>query len=263
MTDADATGKVVIRRVIDDASDVILAFGDFGGFHAAYSDHVRLWSIAPDPLGEVMMKQALAGAALYLSCRPRDETVAWTLNIQKPPTNVFFTGSSDGAAVTGRVFSEGVQTAAESRLFVETSRPRMSALRSVIDVVGLDVLEILEAYSRQSDQSRSRYLELGGDRYFMATSLPGTTGASHWLDGLTPEIATKAIGDFRVLDERTFWFQCGCDFDRMVEVIRGIYKDAIDELFGDDDSVEVGCPRCGRNWRLGRDRFGGEPTSEA
>lgn len=254
MNDSPSTGNVTIHRRIDNESGIIVGIGDFAGLHAAYVDHAKLWGIAPDPLGEVMMKQALAGAALYLSCRPDDETVAWTLNIHRPPTNIFVTGSSASQSVTGRLFTQGVQPSTQSRLFVETPRPRMATQQSVIEVDGLDVLEIFETYSSQSDQSKARYLELEDGRYASAVALPGHN-PDVWLDSISRTTLVERTGHFRDLDERVFWFQCGCDFDRMVEVVSSIYAGAIDDLFGDDPTVEIGCPRCGRSWRLGRDRF--------
>ena len=84
MSEDVATGEVLVRRYMDREHEAIFARGDFASLFAAWLDHVRLWGREPDGLSAIMMRQALGGAALYLSSRPRDESVAFTLNLDKP-----------------------------------------------------------------------------------------------------------------------------------------------------------------------------------
>jgi len=251
-------GQAVVRRYLDSSRGAIFAHADFGPLFRAYADHVRLWGIEPDPLTRVMMRQALGGAALYLSSRPPDEFVAWTLNIHRPPLNLFFTGSGDTQSVTGRAFSEGIETVGISRLYVDSQRAGGEHVRSTIEVEGLDVLEIFERYTRESEQNRARFFELSGEAYLMVQSLPAED--TEWLGGFDREAAREVLearDGLRPLDERIFWFQCGCDPEKMVGTIRAIYGSRLEsDLFKGEPAVEVSCPRCGRHWTLGRDAFG-------
>jgi len=250
-------GQSIVRRHMDASHGAIFALADFASLFQAYTDHVRLWGIEPDPLARVMMHQALGGAALYLSSRPPDEFVAWTLNIHDPPLNLFFTGSGDTQSVTGRAFSVGIETVGVSRLYVDSQRAGGEHVRSTIEVTGLDVLQIFEQYSRESEQNRARYFELTDEKYLMVQSLPAED--TQWLDGLDRAAAREALSArdrLRQLDERVFWFQCGCDPEKMVATIRALYASRLEaDLFKGEPAVEVSCPRCGRHWTLGRDSF--------
>ena len=247
-------GPAIVRRYIDDEHEVVFSRADFTPIHDAWQDHARLWDVEPDPLGQVLMRQALGGAALYLANRPRDEHVAFTLNLSRPPMNVFVTGDSRGQAVTGRIFTEDVATTERSRLFVQTLRGDHQHT-SVIEVGGLDFLEILEQFARQSDQAEARYFELDDSEYLAVHSLP--VRHREWLQDLNREQARERLKILRPLDERSFWFQCGCDPDRMLTTMQTMFAGREDELFGGEESIRVTCPRCGRFWRLTRDAFGG------
>lgn len=254
MSDSVASGEALVRRYMDDEHEAIFARCDFSSLFAAWRDHVRLWDGEPDGLATVMMHQALGGAALYLSSRPRDESMAWTLNLKQPPTNVFVTGSSAACTVTGRVYTEDVATAEESRLFVQSTRGSGRDFTSVIDVEGVDVLLIFEQYCRRSDQTNARFFEITDDEYLMVASLP-VDDDGEWIGALDRDAALARLSEIRLLDERRFWFQCGCNPEKIFRTVRGIYEDRADELFRGEDSVTVSCPRCGRNWRIAREEF--------
>ena len=251
MTEPSQPGEAVVRRYLDKKHEAIFARGDFAPLFAAYDAHTRLWKIEPDALARIMMRQALGGAALYLSCRPLDEDIGWTLNIARPPLNLFFTGSAGSRNVTGRAFVEGIETTDVSRLFVDRKRRAEEPFRSVIDVKGHDVLFILERYSLQSDQASARFFEVSDDDYLMVAALP--TDERDWIASLDRNSALELLDGLPPLDERSFWFQCGCDPDRMKATIKTLFEGRLDELFGGDDSVEINCPRCGRTWSLARD----------
>ena len=251
---SDGPGQATVKRYVDDEHVSLFVRGHFGAMFKAYCDHVRLWQELPDGLSLVMMRQALGAASLHLSCRPTDETTAWTLNVKTPPLNLFVTGDAAGCNVTGRVFTEGVETAGSSRLFVESRRARGEPYRSVIDVTGLDVLDIFEQFSRRSDQNHARYFELEQDDYLMVVGFPGSSG--EWLQSLERGTAAARYRELpTLLDQKTFWFKCGCHFDRILEVVRQLYGDRPEELFRGESHVDVFCPRCGRRWALARERF--------
>jgi len=244
----------VVRRFAVREREAILCIADCSGLLAAYTDHVARWETVPDPLFHVMIRQALSGMVLYLSCRPKDESVAWTLNFRQPPANVFVAGDGDLSTVTGRVFTEGVKTTENSRLFVETRRPKRGTVQSSVDVVGYDVLEILEAYYQQSEQHPARFIELGETEFAMINALPGVD--ADWLFSLTPDGVRQALqAEPRRIDERAFVFQCGCTLERITEVVRGVWKDNPDDLFRRESGVETFCPRCGHRWWVSRELF--------
>ncbi|MCB9834007.1 MAG: Hsp33 family molecular chaperone HslO [Planctomycetes bacterium] len=251
-------GEALIERRLCREHELVLARGDFAALFEAHRNHVATWGLTLDPLGEVMMRQALAGAALHLSSRPRDETAAFTFNFVRPAANVFVAGNSRDGAITGRIFVEDVATAAAGRLFVQTRRAGGRDFSSVIDTEGLDLLLILEDYCARSEQSPARFFELGGDDYLMVVSLPVEDRGG--LEGLDRDRARELFERSRPLDDKRFRFLCGCDPQRMRQVIQGVFAGRLDELFGDEAAVQVSCPRCGRGWSLRRDQI--EPETE-
>ena len=246
-------GRAIVRRFMDDHHEAIFAHGEFKSLFEGWLEHTRLWKIEPDALASVMMRQALGGAALYASSRPRDETIAFTLNVRKPPLNLFFTADSGSCSVTGRAYTKDVKTAEASRLYVDSRRQFGKSFTSVIEVEGYDVLEILEQYCLKSDQASARFFELAESEFLMVASLP--VDDDEWIQSLTLEAAVDRLGKLRSLDEKDFWLHCGCDPEKMLSTVRRMFAGRADELFEADESVVVSCPRCGRNWTIARESF--------
>ncbi len=246
-------GEVIVRRQVDDTTACLVASGDFADLLAAWWRHVVLWEGEPDGLSSILMRQGLAAAVLHLSNRPRNETMAWTLNLKQPPTNLFLTGSALDGTITGRVFTVGVRTEESSRLFVQVVRPRGEPQTSRLDVSGFDVLEIFAQYFDRSEQSPARFFLLGQERFAAVFGLPGAD--SEWLQALGVEEARDLVHSARTIEERRFRFECGCSPTRIVEVMRSIFAKDPSELFHDENRVEVFCPRCGRRWWVDREQF--------
>ncbi len=246
-------GEVVIRRQIENPRACLIVSGDFGDLLAGWWHHASLWGGEPDGLASVLMRQGLAAAVLHLSNRPRNETVAWTLNLKQPPTNLFLTGSSVEGTITGRVITQGVRTEESSRLFVQVVKPRGEPQTSRLDVDGFDVLEIFEQYFTRSEQNPARFFAIEQERFAAVFGLPGVDPA--WLHGLAVGGARTLLDTAVALDERSFRFECGCSPVRIVEVMRSLYAKEPNELFRDETQVEVFCPRCGRRWWVDREQF--------
>jgi len=250
----DRVGEATVRRHIDHQHDVIIVTADFGSMLAAYLDHVRRWEYAIDDLSYTFMRQGLGAATLHLSCRPRGEVIGWTINIRTPPTNIFLTGDSDAAIVTGRIFTDNVRTYDTSRMFVQISQPGKEPVQSTVDVTGLDIFGIFEQYYDQSEQTPARFFEINDREYLMIHGLPEVDG--WWLQNLTREEAVALTnGELKSLGDTTYRLQCGCNPTRIMEIMVDLYRQDPTELFRGESEVEVMCPRCGRRWSVERDAF--------
>jgi molecular chaperone Hsp33 len=250
----DRVGEATIRRFIDRERDLIVSRGDFGPLFAAYLDHARRWDAEPDGLSQTFMRQGLGAAALHLANRPKGESIGWTIQIHRPPTNVFLTGESGDAIVTGRVFTRNVRPADHSRMYVQATRWEGRSSGSTIEVFGLDILGMFERFYAQSEQTPARFFEIDDESYLLLRGLPDVD--HEWLARLSRD---EAIGisedDLRSLGETTYRFQCGCNPERMMEVVRKMFREDPSELFRGDAGVEVSCPRCGRRWWIDRAAF--------
>jgi molecular chaperone Hsp33 len=234
--ETDRPGEATVRRFLDRERDLLVARGEFGALFAAF------------------MRQGLGAAVLHLATRPKGELVGWTIQVHRPPTNVFLTGDSAEAIVTGRVFIENVRPSDHSRMYVQTSRPANRTSHSTIEVFGVDILEMFERFYQLSEQRPARFFEIADDSFLMLQSLP--EGDPAWLAKLSREEAL-GIGEdeLKSLGDTTFRFRCGCDPDRMLDVVRSMFRSDPEELFRGDPGVEISCPRCGRRWWIDRARF--------
>lgn len=254
-------GVALVRRAFDGQRNLLVAQADFSGLLAAYRDHVARWELETDGLLDVMMAQGLAGLALHLTVRPEDESVGFTVNIRHPALNLFLTGDALQGWVTGRALTEGVSTADTSRLYVQSQRPRHDPSTSILEVDGLDLLDIFEQYYRKSEQAPARFYELPHERFLGVFSLPGAD--VEWLERLhADEAAELAAGELSPLGEKTILFQCGCNPAKMLGVLRSLFRAQPEELFEGESGVETHCPRCGSRWWIERAAFDAERDGE-
>ena len=228
----------------------VVAHGDFEPLFTALEQHLDRWKLPVDPLGLTMLRQGLATLGLHISSRPRDEVVGVTLSVQNPPVNLFLGADANRGALTGRVYSEGVEEYPENRLFVQTRRRKGDTSQSVLDVVGLDLPLIFEQLHARSEQFPSRFFDYDDGRFAMVQALPGVDEA--WLQALDRVQVEQLFGSGDALDERGFLLDCGCDEERMRVAMQGMFENNLEELFQGEEQLEVLCPRCGRSWDLRR-----------
>ena len=260
VTEGARGGEVLIHRRFDRARAAILADGDFRLVFEAYQEHVERWELPLDPFLETLMRQGLAATARHLSGRPYDESVGFTLNFREPPTNLFLTGDAAKSTIVGRAFTDGVATTESSRFNVQSVRPGQPPIQSLIDVQGLDVLDVFEQYYRRSEQAPARFFELTGNRFLMIQSLPDAD--DEWVRGLDPARADEIdLSADEFLFTRSIRFQCGCSPGRMLSMLRTIYAGRPGDLFQGDGGVETFCPRCGGRWWIEEKDFEGSAES--
>jgi len=222
MNDKKKDGRVTIHRLVDSRRELVLAWGCFSELFQAYRTHVERWAGLPDSRSLVMVCQGLAATTLHLSCRPEDESVAWTLNIKKPPLNIFLVGDNLEFITTGRIYTQGVKTTESSRLFVEAQRPRQKPYQSMVEVTGLDVLDIFEQYYAKSEQNQARFMKLDREDFLMIQGLPQANWK--WIRSLSIENAKIWLEEgLRDIGARLYRFQCGCNPQKILEVVRRIY----------------------------------------
>jgi molecular chaperone Hsp33 len=231
----------------------MFATGDFSSMFRAWHEHAVRWELDIDGLGEIMMHQALAGAALQLAFRVPEESTAWTLNFSQPPANVFVSGGGIENALTGRYYTEGVQDIGFNRLFVQRAHPRKETQRSVLQVQGLDLLIIFEQFFRDSEQATAHLVEHSPTRFSMVLPLPQED--SSWLSGLDPDEIARLEKEAEPLDERDFVFRCGCSPEKVGAILSRMFADQADEFFSGESTVEAVCPRCGARHLLDRATF--------
>lgn len=229
----------------------MFARGQFEGIYDGYLDHARDLGRLPEDAALQLMRKTLAAATLQLSLLPPDQFCSWTFNFDELRLNLFVAGDNNEFQITGRVHQENVKTVGVSRFFYESQRPNHQPARSVVDFKGVDVIEAFREYYRRSLQTRATIFELADDDFLLIQGLPNVD--VDWFEGLDADSARAMVeSGLEPIERRCYRFACGCDIKRIIDAVRGMYSGRIEELFGDQDLVDIQCPRCGRAWSLRR-----------
>ena len=224
--------------------NVLLARADFSDLFVDYYLHLADHKITVAPGHDVMFKRALAAFTLHCASQPRNVMTAWTMNFQQPLVNLFLTGDNEFGSVTGRVFAEDVKVLPEAIFYADVVRGRQPSRRSMVNVTGSDPLAAVETFYTQSEQRAARYFQTGEESFAMLTEHPDCD--MEWLQGLTPGKMAQIDHDetLVLLETRVQRWHCGCNQERMLQVLLPVMQQDPDGLFGDDPKIEIRCPRC-------------------
>lgn len=233
--------------------NALLARAEFGDLFVDYYLHLADHQIRPEPAHDAMFKRALAAFVLHSASRPWNEITAWTINVQQPLVNLFLTGDNETGAVTGRVFEDNVRELPENLFFADVVRGSQPKQRSAVSFAGNDPLAAVEAYYTQSEQRGARYFQLAEEKFALVSEHPDCDLA--WFRGLTPEqVRDLDQTETLVLMERRIQrWHCGCNQQRMLEVLAPAFRASPEELFGDEEKIEIRCPRCGARHAVTRE----------
>lgn len=225
--------------------NVMLVRGDLSPLFVDYYLHLADNHLKPAPEHDRLFKQALAAFALHCASRPRFEHLAWTISLQDPRLNLFLAGDNEDCTVTGRIFTENVREAEKNVLYSDLM-PRRGAekRRSVVHFAGTDLFRAAEHYYAASEQRPARYFDLGEDRFAMLISHPDCD--EQWLRDVdlagVREVAEKET--VAPIERRAYRWHCGCTQQKIMGALAPAARNSLDELFGDQESIHVQCPRC-------------------
>jgi len=233
--------------------NVLQARGEFGDLFVDYYLHLQKHDMHPSPVADALFKTALAAFVLHSASRPRNELTAWTINFQKPLVNVFLTADNETGAVAGRVFEENVKELPENIFYSDVVRLGQPKRRSAVSFEGPDPVRAAEKFYAQSEQRLARYFQLGEEEFSLMSEHPDCD--LNWLTQLTAEQVGNLdkIETVVPVERRVYRWHCGCNQERMLEVLAPTMKQSPDELFGDEEKIEIRCPRCGARYAITRE----------
>ncbi|MBW8781958.1 MAG: Hsp33 family molecular chaperone HslO [Verrucomicrobia bacterium] len=233
--------------------NVLFAQADFLSLYVDYYLHLSDQALKVSPEHDALFKRALAGFVLHAASRPWNELTAWTINFQEPLVNLFLTGDNADGSVTGRVFSEDVKELPNNLFFADVVRGTQPKRRSSVEFPGADPLAAVEAYYRQSEQRPARYFQTGEEEFALVTAHPDYDEA--WFDALTvDQVRTLAKDEeLGVLEKRIYRWHCGCNQQRMLQVLAPIFRQDAEGLFGTEEKLEIRCPRCAARHAITRE----------
>ena len=233
--------------------NALLARADFGELFVDYYLHLGANEVKVAPEHDALFKRALVAFVLHVASRPRNELTAWTINFQEPRVNLFLTGDNETGAVTGRVFAENVKELPENIFYSDVVRGRGEKRRSAVTFTGADPVAASEKFYAQSEQRVARFFQLSEEEWAMVTEHPDCDLA--WLTALTADGArelatTESLG---FLEKRVCRWHCGCNQARMMEVLAPAMRSDAEALFGEEEKIEIRCPRCGARHAITRE----------
>jgi molecular chaperone Hsp33 len=233
--------------------NALLARADFAELYVDYYLHLSTTQIKVAPEHDAMFKRALAAFTLHCASRPWNELTAWTINFQNPLLNLFLTGDNETGAITGRVFEENVKEGPENLFFADVVRGTQPKRRSAVAFPGADPLVAVEKFYQQSEQRGARYFQLAEEDFALVTEHPDCD--LPWYQGLTiDQVRTlDQTETLALMERRIYRWHCGCNQQRMMEVLAPTMKEDPDGLFEGDQKIEIRCPRCGGRHTITRE----------
>jgi molecular chaperone Hsp33 len=233
--------------------NVLLARADFGDLFVDYYLHLADQQIRYGPEHDAMFKRALAGFVLHCASRPWNELTAWTINFQQPLLNLFLTGDNETGAVVGRVFEDNVRVLPENLFYADVVRGSQPKRRSTVGFTGSDPLAAVEQFYGQSEQRGARYFHLAEESFALVIEHPDCD--INWLRALTADQVREIDQHEAVVlvERRIQRWHCGCNQQRMLEVLAPAFRANPEELFEGDEKLEIRCPRCGARHTVTRE----------
>lgn len=233
--------------------NVLMAQADLGDLFVDYYLHLSQQEMHPAQPVDAMFKRALAAFVLHCASRPRNELTAWTINFQQPLVNVFLAGDNETGAIAGRTFEDNVKELPENLFYADTVRVGQPVRRSTVSFGGSDPIAAAEKFYTQSEQRTARYFQLAEEEYAMVTEHPDCDAG--WLRALTVErVRELAEKETLVpLERRVYRWHCGCNQERMLEVLAPAMRQDPEGLFGEEEKIEIRCPRCGARYAITRE----------
>jgi molecular chaperone Hsp33 len=242
-----------IESVFIRKRNALLLRGQFTPVFTDYYLHLMQHGIRHVAELDGMLKDSLAMLALHLTARPWAETIAWTVNLRAPRVNLFVTGGSVSEEVTGRIFTEDVREPDRNFFYSQTTAPGMGEPRtSMLEVDGRDPLRWISQFYDQSEQRPARAFRFEDDHFALVAAQPDCD--MEWFEALNEQEVSRIdeTEETKLLETRRFRFHCGCTLDKILPVLGG-WRERLDELFEDADTIKIQCPRCAAGYRVTRD----------
>ena len=209
-----------------------------------YFLHLAAHQLKPATAHIALFKDALAAFVLHCTARPRYEMIAWTVHFEDPPVNLFLTADTEEEAVAGRILADNVREMGGNHLYADVVDHNKPPRRSAVPFEGADSFRAAEAFYLQSEQRPSKFFATAPEEYAMVCSHPDCDTA--WFESLTADTlrTIDQTETLSLLERRRYAWRCGCNQQKILRVLAPIMRKDPAELFRDEPSVQISCPRC-------------------
>lgn len=243
---------IEIRSHFVRSRNVLLTRASFTELYVDYFLHLSTYQIHPADEHVALFKDALAAFVLHCASRPRSEIIGWTLHFEEPRVNLFLTADNEDGVVTGRVLAENVREMGGNHLFADVVEYAKPSRRSAVSFAGPDAFRAAEAFYLQSEQRPARFFAIAPEEYVMVGAHPDYDPT--WFENLTVEQVRDLdqTEQLALLERRRMEWRCGCEPRKLIRVLAQVARENPEDLFGQDGSAQVSCPRCGAKHTITR-----------
>lgn len=251
-----------VRTYFVRGRNALVARAEFSELYASLYLHQLDTGAKHESAVDELLRDAIAAVTLHCASRPRTETVAWTVNFQSPLANIFAGGNNRLETVVGNAFTEGVKESENNLFFADVVTENQPSRRSVVEFEGNDFLRAAESFYSQSEQRPVRLFRFDEEDLVLVAAQPDCD--LEWLASLNDETIRRLDQDetLSLLEQRMYRFECGCNQNRMLEMLAPVMKKQPDELFGGEETIRVSCPRCGARYTITRESLEAKLASE-
>lgn len=236
-------GIEVLSHFVRSRNAVVIR-ASFTELFVDYYLHLAAHHVHPPEQHDQKFKDALAAFVLHCAARPRNELIAWTLHFEESKLNIFLVSDTEDEAVAGRLFADNVREMQANHLYSDVVVGRKPTHRSMITFAGEDAFRAAEAFYLQSEQRPARFFTSAPEEFVMVCSHPDCDTA--WFDALTPETLRDLdkTETLALLERRRYRWHCGCNQQKILGVLAPAMRKDPAGLFGEENSLQVNCPRC-------------------
>jgi molecular chaperone Hsp33 len=245
MQEKEAAEGIEVRSYFVRERNALLVRGDFSELYLDYYLHQGQHGYHHQPEHDGRLKEALAALTLHMASRPWNEAWAWTIHMGQLELNLFVTGDNRRGTVVGQLFTENVKADGHNLFLADLVRERGESRRSAVEFEGNDSFAIVEEFYARSEQRPARFFRFSEEDYVLVSAQPGCD--LEWLQGLTEEAVREMDRNetLSLLEQRRYRWECGCSQARMLTFLAPMMRADPDGLFQGEDSLRIGCPRCG------------------
>ena len=243
---------IQVRTYFARGRNALITRADFSEIFAAWYLHRMDHGITIPSEMEDVGREAIATLVLHCASRPWKEACAWTVKFPDPRVNIFVAGDNNTGTVIANLQAAELQPISVGMFYADVIEDRKVPRRSVVDFREKSFLRAVEIFYSQSEQRAVRFFWHADEDLVMVSAQPDCD--EEWLAGLTQESIRTLDRDVELslLETRPVTFRCGCNQERMLNFMSPVFQRQADDLFHNDPSISVLCPRCGARHILTR-----------
>lgn len=256
------SGLVAISEYIPKREGLLIRV-DMSDYLIDYYLHRK--DVAPHtrPEHDEKLKELIACFAIHLSARTSRETHAWTVHIvADEPYSLFVTGNTgdidqSGVAkgyIVGHILTDHIRHTDVNSIHAQFSN-RGQAFTSMVRCDTPEIPRMVEQFYAQSEQHPLR-IEMSdcSDTAIGLVALPEYD--EEWIASVEIQHAANSSEVVRSpMRTCEFSFSCDCSPDKLIPFFRSLSQASLEELYGEDEELQITCPRCGRQFEIKRTEF--------